>query len=212
MSWLSILDVEDWTLPEGLTCDVVVRPGDGRIEFTAECSRAYVDACRAAKRLLPNPDLTSISLCPRPTTPLDLKIGRGSVDVSDYRGDVVVHARNGNVKATNIIGNWVFRLESGKISISQSIGNLDVQSVRGDVCVTKSSGNLTVSCVDGNVRVADYVGNVVVQCVRGNVRTINVTGERRCETKSGKCTDAGSTEGVSVQTNVNGDNVSCQQS
>jgi len=89
------------------------------------------------------------------TLAVSIDDGSGSMDVSNFSGDVSIDDGSGSIDVQNV---GVLRIDDGS-------GSIDVSGASGDVYVNDGSGSITVDAVGGSVTIDDGSGSIRVSDV-----------------------------------------------
>ena len=138
----------------------------GRFEF--ELSRdgndvQLVGEVRLLAILLLDLDVRVRAWVPREYS-VELHTSRGSVEVSEIRGDVEVTSSRGGVRIADVVG------------------EASLKTSRGEVHVRGLSGNLAVFASRAEIDVAGVSGSVVAETDRAAIRVVGVGGDLRLRT------------------------------
>ena len=89
------------------------------------------------------------------TLAVSIDDGSGSMDVSNFSGDVRIDDGSGSIDVKNV----------GALDIDDGSGSIDVSGARGDVYVNDGSGSITIESVSGTVTIDDGSGSIKVSDV-----------------------------------------------
>jgi DUF4097 and DUF4098 domain-containing protein YvlB len=106
------------------------------------------------------------------TTDLEISLPRkANLELRTGRGDIEVRDREGNIEAHSMRGNMTLASVTGNANLHVKRGDVDVRSITGDVRVEGRADDVSVADVSGVLDLqGDFFGNVNVEKIAKGVR------------------------------------------
>jgi DUF4097 and DUF4098 domain-containing protein YvlB len=113
---------------------------------------------------------------------VDVRTGRGSVDVSALRGSVDVQASHGDVQLREVVGDASLETSRGKIEVRSLVGRLDASTSRAIIEVEDVLGPVDLKTNRAPIEVTDVRGELRVRTNRAPIRITASGGPITAET------------------------------
>jgi hypothetical protein len=120
---------------------------------------------------------------------LQLESSDGHVELSDLRGNIVVHTSDGAIKASQLSGSIDLRSRDGDIDAETLSGELKLHSADGKVRASHLDGKCDVSTSDGGIQVAGRFDALDIKSSDGAVNARAEAGSKMSADWSIKTTD-----------------------
>ena len=115
-----------------------------------------------------NRKLTTVVRMPK-NADLQLETSDGHVELSDLKGNIVVHTSDGEIKASQLSGTIDMRTKDGDIAADRLSGTFKLHSGDGKINATQLDGKCDVSTGDGSIRVAGRFDSLDIKSGDGAV-------------------------------------------
>jgi hypothetical protein len=120
---------------------------------------------------------------------VQLESSDGHVELSDLKGNIVVHTSDGAIKASQLSGSIDLRSRDGDIDAETLSGELKLHSADGKINASHLDGKCDVSTSDGGIHVAGRFDALDIKSSDGAVNARAEPGSEMSSTWSIKTTD-----------------------
>ena len=120
---------------------------------------------------------------------LQLETSDGHVELSDLKGNIVVHTKDGGIKASQLSGSIDIRSSDGDIEADTLTGAFKLHSLDGKINALHLDGKCDVSTSDGAIQVAGRFDSLDVKSSDGTVSARVEPGSKMSSAWSIRTTD-----------------------